>query len=218
MQDISDFNGVTLDTDQTITGQKTFSKTILGQADIIAYSTGISKELFPIASKTAIGCVKIGDNINVSGDGTISVNIDGGEAGSVDWDNINNKPSSFTPSTHTHDDRYYTETEINTKLNSKSNTDHTHSNYASTITTTGTGNAVTSISQSGNTITVTKGATSKPNFFANDWSESQLFCFFAPSIQMPDLPFSLASAIQYSINAFPYPFPRGLPRTHKQYR
>ena len=159
MQDISDFNGVTLDTDQTITGQKTFSKTILGQADIIAYSTGISKELFPIASKTAIGCVKIGDNINVSGDGTISVNIDGGEAGSVDWDNINNKPSSFTPSTHTHDDRYYTETEINTKLNSKSNTDHTHSNYASTITTSGTGNAVTSISQSGNTITVTKGAT-----------------------------------------------------------
>ena len=159
MQDISDFNGVTLDTDQTITGQKTFGKTILGQADIIAYSTGISKELFPIASKTAIGCVKIGDNINVSGDGTISVNIDGGEAGSVDWDNINNKPSSFTPSTHTHDDRYYTETEINTKLNSKSNTDHTHSNYASTITTTGTGNAVTSISQSGNTITVTKGAT-----------------------------------------------------------
>lgn len=159
MQDISDFNGVTLDTDQTITGQKTFSKTILGQADIIAYSTGISKELFPIASKTAIGCVKIGDNINVSGDGTISVNIDGGEAGSVDWDNINNKPSSFTPSTHTHDDRYYTETEINTKLNSKSNTDHTHSNYASTITITGTGNAVTSISQSGNTITVTKGAT-----------------------------------------------------------
>ena len=159
MQDISDFNGVTLDTDQTITGQKTFGKTILGQADIIAYSTGISKELFPIASKTAIGCVKIGDNINVSGDGTISVNIDGGEAGSVDWDNINNKPSSFTPSTHTHDDRYYTETEINTKLNSKSNTDHTHSNYASTITTTGTGNAVTSISQNGNTITVTKGAT-----------------------------------------------------------
>lgn len=159
MQDISDFNGVTLDTDQTITGQKTFGKTILGQADIIAYSTGISKELFPIASKTAIGCVKIGDNINVSGDGTISVNIDGGEAGSVDWDNINNKPSSFTPSTHTHDDRYYTETEINTKLNSKSNTDHTHSNYASTITTTGTGNAVTSISQSGNTITATKGST-----------------------------------------------------------
>jgi hypothetical protein len=28
---------------------------------------------------------------------------------------------------HTHDDRYYTETEVDTKLNGKSNTDHTHS-------------------------------------------------------------------------------------------
>ena len=60
--------------------------------------------------------------------------------------------------------------------------------------------------------------TSKPNFFANDWSESQFFCFLAPSIQMPDLPFSLASVIHYSINELPYPFPLGLPKTHKQYR
>ena len=33
----------------------------------------------------------------------------------------------ITPSTHTHDDRYYTESEIDTKLAGKSNTDHTHS-------------------------------------------------------------------------------------------
>ena len=30
---------------------------------------------------------------------------------------------------HTHDDRYYTETEIDTKLSGKSDTGHTHSNY-----------------------------------------------------------------------------------------
>ena len=42
------------------------------------------------------------------------------------WDKIQNKPSSFTPASHTHDDRYYTETEVNTKLNGKSNTGHTH--------------------------------------------------------------------------------------------
>ena len=36
---------------------------------------------------------------------------------------------------------------------------HTHDSYASTVTTTGSGNAVTAISQSGNTITATKGAT-----------------------------------------------------------
>lgn len=34
------------------------------------------------------------------------------------WGNITGKPGTFTPSTHTHDDRYYTESEINTKINS----------------------------------------------------------------------------------------------------
>lgn len=32
----------------------------------------------------------------------------------------------FAPKSHTHDDRYYTESEVNTKLNGKSNTGHTH--------------------------------------------------------------------------------------------
>ena len=49
-------------------------------------------------------------------------------AGSVAWGNVTGKPSTFTPSSHTHDDRYYTESEINSKLNGKSNTNHTH-NY-----------------------------------------------------------------------------------------
>ena len=42
-----------------------------------------------------------------------------GSAGSVAWGNVSGKPSSYTPSSHTHDDRYYTETEINTKLGAK---------------------------------------------------------------------------------------------------
>lgn len=47
-------------------------------------------------------------------------------ADSVAWGNVSSKPSSYPPSGHNHDDRYYTETEINTKLNGKSNTTHTH--------------------------------------------------------------------------------------------
>ena len=47
-------------------------------------------------------------------------------AGAVAWDNVSGKPSTFTPSSHTHDDRYYTESEINTKLSSKSDTSHNH--------------------------------------------------------------------------------------------
>lgn len=42
------------------------------------------------------------------------------------WDNLSGKPSTFPPSTHNHDDRYYTETEINTKLAGKANSSHTH--------------------------------------------------------------------------------------------
>lgn len=42
-----------------------------------------------------------------------------GSAGSVAWANVSGKPSTYTPSSHTHDDRYYTETEINTKLGAK---------------------------------------------------------------------------------------------------
>lgn len=38
---------------------------------------------------------------------------------SYSWSEITSKPSSYTPSSHTHDDRYYTETEINTKLGAK---------------------------------------------------------------------------------------------------
>ncbi len=52
-----------------------------------------------------------------------------GSATSVPWSGVTGKPSTFTPSSHTHDDRYYTESEMNTKLAGKSDTGHTHSQY-----------------------------------------------------------------------------------------
>ncbi len=47
-------------------------------------------------------------------------------AEAVPWDGITGKPDTFQPSTHNHDDRYYTESEMNTKLNGKANSSHTH--------------------------------------------------------------------------------------------
>lgn len=38
----------------------------------------------------------------------------------------NHTHSNYADTTHTHDDRYYTESELNTKLNAKANTSHTH--------------------------------------------------------------------------------------------
>lgn len=47
-------------------------------------------------------------------------------ADTVPWSGVSGKPSTFTPSSHTHDDRYYTESEINSKLNGKANSSHNH--------------------------------------------------------------------------------------------
>lgn len=43
-----------------------------------------------------------------------------------DWASITGKPTSYPPSGHTHDDRYYTESELDTKLEGKSATGHKH--------------------------------------------------------------------------------------------
>lgn len=50
--------------------------------------------------------------------------------GALDWSRILNKPSTFTPASHIHDDRYYTETEINNKLGDLSSL----SSYGSDVT------------------------------------------------------------------------------------
>lgn len=42
-----------------------------------------------------------------------------GSANAVAWGNVSGKPSTYPPSTHTHDDRYYTESEINNLLGNK---------------------------------------------------------------------------------------------------
>ena len=42
------------------------------------------------------------------------------------WDAIIGKPATFAPAAHSHDDRYYTEAEMNTKLAGKSDASHVH--------------------------------------------------------------------------------------------
>lgn len=94
---------VTLATAQTITGAKIFTQDVISQGDIIAKSTSeaISDAELPIASKTQLGLIKIGTGFTITADGTIN-NAGGGGLTEVYWSDIKNKPSTFTPSSHTH--------------------------------------------------------------------------------------------------------------------
>ena len=56
------------------------------------------------------------DIVHPAKSGTIALTSD--IPTSMAWGSITGKPSTFTPSSHTHDDRYFTESEINTKLGS----------------------------------------------------------------------------------------------------
>ncbi len=52
--------------------------------------------------------------------------IDNKLSASVPWSKITGKPGSYPPSAHTHDDRYYTEAEVNSLLGGKAGNSHTH--------------------------------------------------------------------------------------------
>lgn len=59
--------------------------------------------------------------------GTLLCNTTINPSNSVSWGNVSGKPSTFSPSSHTHDDRYYTESEVDSKLNGKADSSHSHS-------------------------------------------------------------------------------------------
>lgn len=79
-------------------------------------------------------------------------------ANSVDWSKVQNKPSSYAPTSHTHDDRYYTESEVNIKLANyqpKGNyaaASHTH-NYAGSGTAGGSANSAVKLDSSAGSAT-----------------------------------------------------------------
>jgi hypothetical protein len=107
-----------------------------GQAYIIAYnrqtssygtlnleSSGTNLRISGSTVNVTSGTLQQGGN-NVIHSGNIasqSVNYAdesgySASSGSVEWANVQNKPSTFPPSTHNHDDRYFTETESDSRF------------------------------------------------------------------------------------------------------
>ena len=121
------------------------SKITSGTIDLARLPQGALDRLVKVADDTArfkltTNDIQLGDTVQTlnnkkmyyvvdesklsSADGYAAYTAD--TATSVPWNGITGKPSTYTPSSHTHDDRYYTESEIDSKLSGKANSSHTH--------------------------------------------------------------------------------------------
>lgn len=90
---------------------------------------GLSNYTLPTATASTLGGVKVGAGLTIN-NGVLSA-TGGGTADSVDWSNIQNKPSSFKPSAHTHTKSDITDfPEIPTKTSDLTN----DSNFVNTTT------------------------------------------------------------------------------------
>lgn len=93
-------------------------------SDVHSWAKATTK---PSYTKAEIGLGKV-DN-TADADKTVKWATTAGtadNANSVAWENVKDKPTTFPVEAHNHDDRYYTEAEIDGKLEKKSSTDHTH--------------------------------------------------------------------------------------------
>lgn len=134
----------------------------------ISVGGSVSGYTLPTATASVLGGVKTGSNITNSG-GTISITKANVTAAlgytpptANTWRGVQDDLTSTATdqslsanqgkvlkglldgkaaSSHTHDDRYYTESEMDTKLNGKANSSHTH-NYAGSGSAGGTANSV----------------------------------------------------------------------------
>lgn len=154
---------------------------LTGTLDIARLPQGALDRLVKVADDTArfkltSDIVQLGDTVKVIGTGTdtskMYIVVDESKlseeagyeaytadtAASVPWSGVTGKPTSFTPASHTHDDRYYTESEMDTKLSRKANSSHTH-NYAGSSSVGGSATSAIKLD------TATAGSNTQPVYF-----------------------------------------------------
>lgn len=95
-----------------LTGLKTTAKTSAVDAINEVYASNIN-----LADRLASHTHSTSD---ISGLSSASVNY-ASSAGTVAWSNVSGKPSTYPASAHTHDDRYYTEAEIDSQISAVNN-------------------------------------------------------------------------------------------------
>ena len=98
-------DGLSITTDGTLS-----ANVVSGEPDEYLKSASISGNELTLVKK---------DNTTIT---FIPTTGGGGSAERVDWANVYNKPATFPPSAHNHDDQYYTKNEVDTKLAEKAGT------------------------------------------------------------------------------------------------
>ena len=95
--------------------------TSMPASDVYAWAKAPTK---PSYSKAEVGL----GNVDNTADSAKSVKYatSAGSAGAVAWKNVTDKPATFAPSAHNHNDLYYTESEVDGKLSGKANSSHKH--------------------------------------------------------------------------------------------
>ena len=86
-----------------------------------------SNATYGVATSSELGLVKSGTDITVDSSGNVSVNDDSHNHVISNVDGLQSALDGKAAISHTHDDRYYTESEVDTKLNGKADISHTHS-------------------------------------------------------------------------------------------
>ena len=86
----------------------------------------LTNTTYDVATSSKLGLVKSGTDITVDNSGNVSVNDDSHNHVISNVDGLQSALDGKAASSHTHDDRYYTESEVDSKLNSKANSSHTH--------------------------------------------------------------------------------------------
>ena len=90
----------------------------------LGYTPPTTNTTYGVATSSALGLVKSGTDITVDSSGNVSVNDDSHNHVISNVDGLQSVLDGKASSSHTHDDRYYTESEIDSKLNGKANSSH----------------------------------------------------------------------------------------------
>lgn len=120
--DTSNFVRLTGATEQIVSGN------LGATGDIIAYQTSTADIKLPIASSNALGCIKIGEGLNITEDGTVSVTSGSGGSGKAEWGYITGTLSNQTDLWAELQKKANTSDLNISNWNAAYNSAHTHSN------------------------------------------------------------------------------------------